>query len=357
MELLYLMNVDWTWIRQRPHILARALGELYDVKVLYPSYLTRPWRMQRTPKAKKSVAIPQLPFHEGNGLLNRIQSRITKQYLKNMGSYDAVWFCGAEYFDWMPKGYKGIVIYDVMDDVVALQKTELMRHKIQRQHRELLRRADILFVTSEYLYKSLSAEEQKKAVLVRNGVLRGEVHPPHGCNKKDSYRLGYVGTISEWLDYDLLRAVAQAMPNIKLDFYGPKVTQYTAIPNLTEHGIVEHNKIYVAVKDCDCLMMPFVINQITLAVDPVKLYEYISFGKCIISVFYPEIERFAPFVYFYHTQEELIALLQKLAENGFPTKYSQTEQLEFLDKNTWEARVGQVERQINSKFEQKIKKD
>ena len=43
-KILYFMNVDWCWIRQRPHILAQLLDTKYDLTVLYPDYLTRPWR-------------------------------------------------------------------------------------------------------------------------------------------------------------------------------------------------------------------------------------------------------------------------------------------------------------------------
>ena len=85
-------------------------------------------------------------------------------------------------------------------------------------------------------------------------------------------------------------------------------------------------------------MMPFVLNDIILAVDPVKLYEYINFGKCIISVYYKEIERFSDFVYFYKDENEFVQLVDYLKTKGFPAKYTEKQQREFLENNSWEVR-------------------
>ena len=92
---------------------------------------------------------------------------------------------------------------------------------------------------------------------------------------------------------------------IQYHFIGPvHQTRLPSHPRIIFEGIVEHKQLYEKTKDYDCLIMPFQINEIIRAVDPVKLYEYISLGKCVISVEYEEIKRFELFVYFYRTQEE-----------------------------------------------------
>ena len=62
--------------------------------------------------------------------------------------------------------------------------------------------------------------------------------------------------------------------------------------------------------------MPFVVNDIILSVDPVKLYEYLNFNKNIISVHYPEIDRFSDFVNFYNSNKELISVIFKLMNDN-----------------------------------------
>lgn len=36
-KVLYLMHIDWNWIKQRPHFIAEKLKDKgYDIRVLYP---------------------------------------------------------------------------------------------------------------------------------------------------------------------------------------------------------------------------------------------------------------------------------------------------------------------------------
>ena len=35
-KILYIMHVDWNWIKQRPHFIAEELTTWYDIKVVYP---------------------------------------------------------------------------------------------------------------------------------------------------------------------------------------------------------------------------------------------------------------------------------------------------------------------------------
>ena len=92
--------------------------------------------------------------------------------------------------------------------------------------------------------------------------------------------------------------------------------------------------------------MPFLVNEIVSAVDPVKLYEYISFGKCIISVYYQELEHFRDFVYFYRTKKEYLELLDNLCQTGFPTKYNEEQRAEFLASNDWKERYHTLKNHI-----------
>ncbi len=56
--------------------------------------------------------------------------------------------------------------------------------------------------------------------------------------------------------------------------------------------------------------MPFKLNDIVEAVDPVKLYEYINFNKDILTISYKEIERFSKFTYSYDGYDEFKSQLK-----------------------------------------------
>ena len=79
-----------------------------------------------------------------------------------------------------------------------------------------------------------------------------------------------------------------------------------------------------------------------LSVDPVKLYEYVYFGKPIVSVWYPEIARFEPFVEFYRTADELVEVLKRVSTEGYCRKYTERQRLQFLAENSWDRRAEAV---------------
>jgi hypothetical protein len=85
--------------------------------------------------------------------------------------------------------------------------------------------------------------------------------------------------------------------------------------------------------------MPFLVTPLIEAVDPVTLYEYINFGKPILSVYYDEIERFMPFVHFYRSHDEALNIVSQLAALKIGRKYSAVERKTFLDANTWAQRA------------------
>ena len=343
-SMLYFMPVDWNWIAQRPHFLAIALEKDFDIKVLYPHFLIRNWTAQKeTPTPKKLEGVTQIPLQEKIPFLRMIGDRIFRHHIGDIHQYDVIWLGTPLYYRFIPDDYKGTVIYDYMDDIVALQGDPVVAKIVKKRHEQLLKRADYIFATSRYLKDHLPAEVQEKIILLRNGYQEGSVYDPEIVRRPGKiYRLGYIGTVSKWMDFALIRNSLERFDNIEYHFWGPVATEVPQHPRIIMHGIVEHKELYNQIRDIDCLIMPFLLNDITLAVDPVKLYEYISFGKCIISVAYPEVMRFDNFAWLYHTQDEYYDIIKKLVEGTISVKYNQTEQLEFLEDNSWDAREKKV---------------
>ena len=344
-KLLYIMSVDWDWIAQRPHFLALELDRYFDVSVLYPSFLYKPWKKQvHLEPPHRCGGVIQIPFQERSDLLREAGNLIWRQYIGNIYEYDIVWFGTPMFARLLPDDYQGLVIYDYMDDIASLQSDAGVAEYVRQAHRKLLERADHIFVTSDYLMKGLEETAREKASLLRN-AFRGsavcevqEDDPGKDDGTARPVRIGYVGTISAWMDLSLLTESLDRFPQLEVHLWGPAGVPLPEQERLICHDVIEHDEIPGAVKDMDCLIMPFMVNEIVLAVDPVKLYEYISLGKNIITVRYPEVERFEPFAWFYETHDEFFDLIGQLAEGRLPRKYNRQEQLEFLSGNTWEVR-------------------
>lgn len=348
MKLLYFTHINWFWIFQRPQKIALLLDELYDQTVVHKRVVFKPLvdKNNRLPKKIKTLwQLPKEDLFPCLKLLNRWMLKIQIRSLINQ--FDIVWLCHPIQFDYLPENFHGKIIYDCMDNHVALA-SESDKQIVFELEQKLLKRANLVFATSSTLQNTVP--NLGKSILVRNGFDSSMVYPISQPIVKDKYKLSYFGTIAEWFDYESLNAVIKEIDGIFYSLIGP-ISHSNPEPDDDHYifeGVVKHDELFDKIKDSDALMMPFVINDIILSVDPVKLYEYICFGKCIISVWYPEIDRFAPFVYFYKDAYGLKRLLIELKQTGFKPKYSRNEQIRFLNENSWGHRLSVISKHINS---------
>ena len=348
MKILYLINVEWEWIFQRPQILELQLEKNYDICVVSKRTIGRKLATKSNVMPKKKITVWQLPKEHKFKFINKINKMIYRIAVSKAKKYDIIWVGDPLLFEYIPNDYVGKIIYDCMDDHVSMSD-ESKRNVVKFWEDKLIEHADVIFSSSQKLIDDKMKD--KNAVLVRNGFVEQKIYDVSEVIKKEKYSIGYFGTVAEWFDFDLLNINIQTDTKINYYVIGPIVNSVKEKiqklnSNICLKGVVEHSKLYSFIKDYDAMIMPFVINDIILAVDPVKLYEYICFGKCIISVWYPEIERFRPYVYFYQTQDEYISLIEELSKQGFPPKYNSNMQREFLKENSWDARYITIRKAI-----------
>ena len=106
-------------------------------------------------------------------------------------------------------------------------------------------------------------------------------------------------------------------------------------------GTVEHAELAEMTKEVDCFVMPFKLDDSIRAVDPVKLYEYINFGKNIICVEYDEIERFSDYVYFYRDKDEYLEAVAAVMKSN-DVKYNHDQRIKLLNGSSWAYRCQQI---------------
>ena len=342
-KILYLMGIDWYWIKQRPQIIAEMLDRDYDVTVAYyKEVVVKQSLRKNNDELEKSIPISAIPYRDKNIIAHFIQKILFQKVMKNVEQYDIVWISHPLLYRYLPGNYKGKIVYDCMDNHEALCSDENICQVIKKTEQQLVNRADIVFASSSgLLQKVQKLGGEGKSVLLRNGSVSEHIYPPEPVRhkNKEAYKIGYFGTIAEWFDFPLLLKSLDLYPDLEYYLWGPvsnvEVPQH---PRIKMQGVVEHSKLWENVKDMDALIMPFKVNDIIRDVDPVKLYEYISMGKNVITVAYDEVLRFAPFVFFYKNAEEYENIIIKLYEDEVNCKYDSISQKEFLDDNSWEKR-------------------
>lgn len=353
--MLYLMNVDWGWIVQRPHFLALELMKYYDIKVVYPKQYIKRWKSQKKVKLPENSAHGVfLPFQDRIEIFQKILWISMRRAIGDLKDYDIIIISNPLFYKYI-KDFKGTIVYDCMDNYEALERNDKIKKEIIIYEKKILERAEVVLVSSLRLKQIVEDRIGKnKAKLVRNGHNDSVCYPIKETKKKEQYSIGYIGTISSWMNFNLLDKCLEIQSNIVFHLIGPASGYVNrSSKRILFEGMIEHEQLYEVIKSYDCLIMPFILNDIILAVDPVKLYEYISYGKCIISVFYPEVARFDNFVYFYETEEECYTLIKTLSETGFPPKYNEEQQVDFLQKNSWMVRAKEIQEVISEEKNEK----
>lgn len=338
-KILYLMGIDWYWIKQRPQIIAEMLSKDYDITVAYyhEVFVKQSLRSEKD-ELEKSFAIPAIPYRDKNKLAFVIQILFFLKIVRSIQRYDAVWITHPLLYRYIPASYRGQIIYDCMDNHAELCGDAQIRRKIVDVERDLVERADLIFTSSVGLKKKiLSLKRDSDPVLVRNGFVPDKLHLPAIEKKpKEKYRIGYFGTIAEWFDFSILLATLDYFPQLEYHLWGPVANiELPHHSRIIMEGVIEHSGLWNGIKTMDCLIMPFKLTEAIKDVDPVKLYEYISMGKAIVSVYYSELDRFKPFVHFYYNSTDLSEIFHRLIFNNFQPGYDASQQREFLEKNSW----------------------
>ncbi|MDR7078829.1 glycosyltransferase involved in cell wall biosynthesis [Neobacillus niacini] len=342
-KIVYLMHVDWDWIKQRPHFLAEKLHEKYDINVFYA--LSRDRKvMTANPTSIKTSPIVTLPFKKISFIrnVNKLLQKIIYWFVLEQMKPDIVWITHPSLHDYLPrkKLSKFKVVYDCMDDVLGFSNTPQAKKALDESEKRLFEDSEVVFVSSEHLQNQIVNRgcRREKTCLVRNGYNGDIIQPIKVPENKKVFSLTYVGTISNWVNFDIILNSLDEFDNIEYHFYGPIECKVPNNSRIIFHGPVKHSEIYETIKDSDCLIMPFKINDLILSVDPVKLYEYVNFNKNIITVYYEEIERFGDYVHFYRDNNEYLEVLRDLIENN-NLKYNEESRYEFLVNNTWDKRT------------------
>jgi teichuronic acid biosynthesis glycosyltransferase TuaH len=357
-KMIYVMNVDWNWIKQRPHFLAQGLAELFDIAVLYQYRYGRKGLQKREPGSLNIKPIYVIPRIDRYKVLSKLNNwikcrKISSLIKKNKPRYIFLTF--PDQYRSIPKNYDGIVIYDCMDNHLAFIKNAQRRELLEKQELALLERANIVLASSDKLKSVLvnryGVKQQKKIQVVRNGYSGSILEHNQNIKKQSSekYTICYFGTISSWFNFNFIEKSLLDFKNIQYVLIGPldgvNVPKSDRIQYI---GTVEHDRLFETTKNTDCFIMPFVVNEIIESVDPVKLYEYINFNKNIICVEYDEVMRFGEFVHFYSDYDSFKQQLQILMQEG-QVKYSLDTRTSFLKTNSWRERVDQI-RNILSEY-------
>ncbi len=240
------------------------------------------------------------------------------------------------------------IIYDCMDEWENFPgiSSPLLDMEIK-----LVERCDLLVVTAERLFDKW-LPFRPPMVLARNGAdydfYQERLRQNGLLNGLTRPIIGYFGAIADWFDVDLLAEVAESRPDYNFVLLGGifdvDVSRLRRLPNVKLLGQQPYELMPQYLHNFDVCVIPFKINPITEATDPVKLYEYLSGGKPVVSVNLPELAPYREHLYLAHNASDFALQIDRAISEDCPDLADRRKQI--ARQNTWESRYRRIQTEV-----------
>jgi len=321
--IIYPPSIPWSWMFQRPQQLLgqfSASGQtvLYEdlgnfskptVKSLSPSFfLCQGSSALSIPHSRPRILWLTVPSH-----INCIQN-----YNPDLVIYDAVDEPKEEFASWAP------------------------------YYPTILEKVNLIFCSSRSIYDYF-LPRHPHVHLVPNGVDFVHFSPTSTDRPSDLPSgkpiIGYSGAIAPWVDWELLKVVAQENPQFNFVFIG-------ALFQLNKFPIKYNNVFYLGLKSYPQLptylrhfnvgLIPFLQNDMTRGCNPIKLYEYYASGIQVLGTPLPELLAI-PRINLESDPHLFSRRLVNLLEGEDSCK---AERMAYALANDWSERAGRMLQQI-----------
>ncbi|MEW6207219.1 MAG: glycosyltransferase, partial [Acidobacteriota bacterium] len=240
------------------------------------------------------------------------------------------------------------VVYDCMDEWETFPN--ISRAVVEAETR-LVKNCDLTAVTAQRLFDKWKYFNRPIA-LARNAVdddfYLQHFRPSSLLEDVPHPVIGYYGAIADWFDIELMTEIAKRRPEYNFILIGGvfdiDVSALEALPNVRLLGQQPYEKMPQYLYRFDACIIPFKINAVTEATDPVKLYEYLIGGKPVVAVALPELDPCRDLIHIARKAEDFVARLDDaVSENDARIEERRKE---FARQNTWRKRYEEIREAI-----------
>lgn len=289
------------------------------------------------------VPLPRMP---GARVLNRVTvtSGVRKRlYRLGMGSPILV-STVPNACDYVGRCGEQRVVYYCVDDFSAWPGLD--HDLVEKMEQKLIGKTDVFVATSHKLYEKL-AEHGKPAHLLNHGVdlefFRKEPDKEHIVLQQiPRPRVGYFGLFDQRSDQNLLSQVAKQMSDVSFVITGRveiDVGRLKVLPNVFFTGRVPYSELPAVIKGWDACILPYSVNDLSEAITPLKLKEYLASGKPVVSTPIPEATRLVSLVNIAETSERWVEAIRcSLKEQSSEIK---NQRRSFLVQESWVQKAAQ----------------
>ncbi len=319
-------------------------------------------------KPTKNITVyslpPVLPFFNRFRIINRINqfriSRFVRKKAAEHGFDDAVlWMYSPTSCDLVNRLKHKAAVYDCVDRHSGY-KGQITPEVVDKMEHDLADSCDVVFATASGLYDTLKTYN-KSSYLIPNGAnyelfsesRRVDLAVPEDIRDMDGPMIGFIGTLQDCIDYDVIEKLARERPSYKIVFVGKEPTGVDVgglreLPNVRFCGLKQPQELPAYLARFNVCINPFRAGRLSKDVSPLKFYEYLATGKPIVSTPQPDqVLDYRDVVYIADGGEEFVRCCDEaLAEEGFELR---EKRIKYAQGCSWDSRVEEMEAILKEK--------
>ncbi|MEN8134275.1 MAG: glycosyltransferase [Thermodesulfobacteriota bacterium] len=232
--------------------------------------------------------------------------------------------------------------------------------KIRAYEKRIGARADAVICTSDAIKNDMSAFNQH-AFAVTHGVDVNHFHS--ALNQENKIEdiddlpkpiIGFFGGLSERVNYQLIRKIACRYPTASIVLIGKQLSslaELEGLQNVHVLGFRDFSLLPHYMKRFSVCLIPYHVNKLMEAVDPIKLREYLCQGKPVVSVDLPEVRKLKDLVYIGRDEEEFVEMVGKaMAEKSLSLAETR---IKAARQSEWPVKMAEMAEIVNDAFMRK----
>ncbi|HTY36190.1 MAG TPA: glycosyltransferase [Bacteroidota bacterium] len=333
-------------------------------KFLQKPSLAKLFRFLKGPRrvAENLYLLSTIPFFPGGEFspgVSRsnwnVERSFLRQAMKKLGFHNPIlWMFAYNASPLIGKMGESLSLYFCNDAFSLLVDSPVLQGRITSLEREMVERVNINITVSEKLSEEKS-RFRTPVHTVRHGVdyplfqQSGRSRPTDLPSGKPI--IGYSGVIRYMIDLDLILQIAEQKPEWDIVMVGP-VTEsrsefYQQISALKKRsnvyfvGSKPAGELPAYINAMDVCLLPYVRGEISsYYAAPLKFYEYLAAGKCVVSTIGPTEYDSDVVINAHSTADVLHAIEEALARN---TGELIQKRKEIARQNSWTERIRQID--------------
>lgn len=218
-----------------------------------------------------------------------------------------------------------------------------------RLERRFMQQADAVITSSQPLFQA-KKPFAKRSFMVKNGVDFDLFNQAKTKHQLPSTTVGYLGSLDERIDFDLLESIIIRMPYRKFVFVGrinsPEAERLKYLTNVELVGSQPASSLPSWVQKFGVCMIPFLKNNLTAGIYPLKINEYFAAGKPVVTTDFGDLDDFRHLVAVANTTDEFVHALDKALDDS-QSGDGEKQRVAFAHGNAWSSRASEMGIAIN----------